>query len=87
MIAKDQLSELELDLRDKKMEILGLNQELDELKATNQAMSSNAEELQNKNGDLEEEACSLFDKVNINASKSMKLSIILLYLVNMCMFI
>ena len=57
MTAKEQLSELELDLRDKNKETLDLKQELDELKA---------KELQNENVNLEEEACSLFDKVSSN---------------------
>ncbi len=66
MTAKDQLSELELDLCDKNMEILDLNHELDEQTATNQAMTASMEKLQYENGDLEEEACGLFDKVNSN---------------------
>ena len=64
--AKDQLSDLELDLCDKYMDILSLNQELDELRAANQAVTADMEELQNENGNLEEEACGLFDKVNSN---------------------
>ncbi len=66
MTTKDQLSELEFDLRDKNKETLDLKQELDELKATNQDMTANMKGLQNENGDLEEEACGLFDKVNSN---------------------
>ncbi len=66
MTAKEQLSELELDLCDKNKETLDLKQELDELKATNQEMTANMKELRNENGDLEEEACGLFDKVNSN---------------------
>ncbi len=66
MTTKDQLSELELDLCDKNMEILGLNQELDEQRATNQAVTADLEELQNENSDLEGEAYGLFDKVNSN---------------------
>ncbi len=66
MTAKEQLSELELDLRDKNKEILDLKQELDELKATSQEMTANMKELQNENGTLEEEACSLFENVSSN---------------------
>ncbi len=66
MTAKDQLSELELDLCDKNIEIINLNHKLDEQTATNQAMTASMEKLQNKNGDLEKEACGLFDKVNSN---------------------
>ncbi len=63
MTVKDQLSELQIDLRDKNKETLDLHQELDEVKATHQAMKAQMEELHNENGDLEEEACGLFDKV------------------------
>ncbi len=63
MTAKDQLSELELDLRDKRKETLNLNQELDEVKDTHQTMKAQMEELRNENSNLEEEACDLFDKV------------------------
>ncbi len=63
MTAKDQLSELKMDLHDK---TLDLNQELNELRGTHQSMIANMKELQNENGHLEEEACSLFDKVNSN---------------------
>ncbi len=63
MTAKDQLSELKMDLQDK---TLDLNQELDELKATHQPVMANMKELQNENGHRQEEACSLFDKVNSN---------------------
>ncbi len=63
MTVEDQLSELELDLRDKRKETLNLNQELDEVKDTHQTMKAQMEELRNENGDLEEEACDLFDKV------------------------
>ncbi len=66
MTAKDQLSELELDLHDNRKETLNLNHELDEVKATHHAMKAQMEEVvHNENGDLEEEASSLFDKVNI----------------------
>ncbi len=65
MTANDQLYELILDLCDRNKETLNLNQESDELKATHQAMKTQMEELQNENGDLEEEACGLFDKVYI----------------------
>ncbi len=57
------MSELKLDLHDK---TLDLNQELNELKTTHQAMKAQMDELRHENGDLEEEACSLFDKVNSN---------------------
>ncbi len=60
MTAKDQLSELKMDLHDK---TLDLNQELNELRGTHQSMTANMKELQNENGHLEEEACCLFDKV------------------------
>ncbi len=63
MTVEDQLSELELDLRDKRKETLNLNQELDEVKDTHQTMKAQMEELRNENGELEEEACGLFDKV------------------------
>ncbi len=63
MTAEDQLSELELDLRDKREETLNLNQEFDEVKDIHQAMKAQKEEVHNENGDLEEEACGLFDKV------------------------
>ncbi len=66
MTYKEQLSQLELDLCDKNKETLDLKQELNELKSTNQELTANMKELQNENGDLEEEACSLFDKVNRN---------------------
>ncbi len=61
MTAKDQLSELKMDLQDKTLDL-----ELDELKATHQSVMSNMKELQNENGHRQEEACSLFDKVNSN---------------------
>ncbi len=65
MTYKEQLSQLELDLCDKKKETLDLKQELNKLKSTNQELTAaNMKELQNENGNLEEEACSLFDKVN-----------------------
>ncbi len=64
MTAKDQLSEVQLDLNDKIKETLTLNQELDEVKDKHPAMKTQMEELRNENGDLEEEACGLFDKVN-----------------------
>ncbi len=63
MTAKDQLSELKMDLQDK---TLDLNQEFDELKATHQSVMANMKELQNANGHHQEEACSLFNKVNSN---------------------
>ncbi len=66
MTYKEQLSQLELDLCDKNKETLDLKQELNELKSINQELTANMKELQNENGDLEEEACSLFDKVNSN---------------------
>ncbi len=59
MTSKEQLSQLKLDLCDKNKETLDLKQELNQLK-------SNMKKLQNENGGLEEEACSLFDKVNSN---------------------
>ncbi len=60
MTAKDELSELKMDLHDK---TLDLNQELIKLRGTHQSMTANMKELQNENGHLEEDACSLFDKV------------------------
>ncbi len=61
MTAKEQLSDVELDLCDK--ETLHLKQELDEQKATNQEMTANMKELQNEISHHEEKACSLFNKV------------------------
>ncbi len=63
MTAKDYSSELEVNLCDKTNEALILNQELKELKATNQVIATRMKELESENGDLEEEACDLFDKV------------------------
>ena len=63
MTAKDYSSELEVKVCDKTNEALILNQELDELRATNQAIATRMKELESENGDLEEEACDLFDKV------------------------
>ncbi len=63
MTAEDKLSELELDLRDKRKETLNINQELDEVKDKHPPMKTQMEELCNENSDLEEEACGLFDKV------------------------
>ncbi len=63
MTAEDKLSELELDLHDKRKETLNINQELDEVKDKHPAMKTQMEELCNENSDLEEEVCSLFDKV------------------------
>ncbi len=63
MTAEDKLSELEINLRDKRKETLNLNQELDEVRDKHPAMETQMEELRNENGDLEEEACGLFDKV------------------------
>ncbi len=63
MTAEDKLSELEINLRDKRKETLNFNQELDEVKDKHPAMETQMEELRNENGDLEEEACVLFDKV------------------------
>ncbi len=63
MTAKDQLSELKMGLHDK---TLDLKQDLDELKDTYQSVTANMKELKNENGYLQEEARSLFDKVNSN---------------------
>ncbi len=63
MTAEDKLSELELDLCDKRKETLNINQELDEVKDKHTPMKTQMEELCNENSDLEEEACGLFDKV------------------------
>ncbi len=63
MTAEDKLSELEINLCDKRKETLNFNQELDEVKDKHPAMETQMEELRNENGDLEEEACGLFDKV------------------------
>ncbi len=65
MTAEDKLSELEINLCDKRKETLNFNQELDEVKDKHPTMETQMEELRNENGDLEEEACGLFDKVYI----------------------
>ena len=65
MTAKDQLSELRMDLHDRSLH-LNQDQELNEVRATHQSMTANMKELQNENGHLEEEACGLYDKVNSN---------------------
>ncbi len=63
MTAEDKLSELEINLCDKRKETHNFNQEIDEVKDKHPAMETQMEELRNENGDLEEEACGLFDKV------------------------
>ncbi len=65
MMAKDKLSELEETLVDNKMEAIVLTKELGALKATQKSMTAHIKDLEDENGNLEEEACDLFDKVNI----------------------
>ncbi len=65
-MAKDKLSEFDKTLADNKVEAITMNQELDTMKATNKAMKDRIEELEEENSALEEESCSLFDKVNSN---------------------
>ena len=63
MVAKDNLSNLEITLVDHKMESIVFTNELDSLKATNKTMTSQIRELKEENSSLEEEANGLFGKV------------------------
>ena len=64
MLAKDQLLEVQLTLKDKHSETIALSQKLDTVKATNKALKAHVRDLENENCALDKVACGLLDKVN-----------------------
>ncbi len=65
MTAEDKVFELELNLQDKSLNTTVLNQELDSAKTKIEEITGQMKDIEIENHDLEQEACNLFDKVEM----------------------